>query len=293
MHGVLIVRDGFKRGTTFRLGSRTLTMGRDPMNGVQLIDDAVSRRHAMVCWEGHAYRIADLHSQNGIFVNGTRVRDVLLHFGDTVRMGGTTLELIADDGMIHDAVLGRKVVDESIVGGSTSMLDIASMDLPPEDDDAKDEGDGSAADAAQMQLVHDLNMGAAQGLAPKLQCEKAAEGVMRIAQPHRFCIYKIGADRVAHRVVWKVALGAPEADRRSNPHGKAINLAVKRRRPVLLRDLPDAGVKSVMVAPVIEGEKRLTGLLYVDNLGAKAENLTEDLHDLIVMIAFTLRAAIS
>jgi pSer/pThr/pTyr-binding forkhead associated (FHA) protein len=65
-------------------------IGREPANGVPLDrDTTASRRHAQISAEGGGYRIQDLGSANGTFVNGARVTESLLNPGDEVSIGGT------------------------------------------------------------------------------------------------------------------------------------------------------------------------------------------------------------
>lgn len=65
-------------------------VGRDMSNDIILHDNFVSRRHAILHHRDSGFFIEDLNSQNGIFVNGVRVREIQLQEGDQVRLGGTT-----------------------------------------------------------------------------------------------------------------------------------------------------------------------------------------------------------
>ncbi len=70
--------------------SGTATIGREPTNPVPLDQDTTtSRRHAQITDEGGSYRIQDLGSSNGTYVNGSRVTEALLQPGDEVSIGGT------------------------------------------------------------------------------------------------------------------------------------------------------------------------------------------------------------
>ena len=68
----------------------TVVIGRDPGNPVPLDrDTTTSRRHAQITAEGGAFRIQDLGSSNGTYVNGTRITETVLQPGDEVSIGGT------------------------------------------------------------------------------------------------------------------------------------------------------------------------------------------------------------
>ena len=74
---------------TIQFGEKTqLTIGRDASNDVVLDTPAVSRYHAQVERVGQRYRVRDLRSSNGTFVNGVRIDgDQWLISGDAIRVG--------------------------------------------------------------------------------------------------------------------------------------------------------------------------------------------------------------
>ncbi len=68
--------------------SEVTTIGRDPANLIRIPDDAVSRFHAEIRRVPEGYRLVDLGSSNGTFVNGRRVKKCLLNDGDVVSFAG-------------------------------------------------------------------------------------------------------------------------------------------------------------------------------------------------------------
>jgi pSer/pThr/pTyr-binding forkhead associated (FHA) protein len=80
-----------------------LALGRDPSCEVRFhpVDDAVvSRNHALIEWESEdppVFRLVDLLSSNGTFVNGRRIgRSAMLRVGDVVRLGHGGPEFVFD-----------------------------------------------------------------------------------------------------------------------------------------------------------------------------------------------------
>ncbi len=75
--------------STIQFGAKSqLTIGRDPSNDVVLDTPAVSHYHAQVERVGQRYRVRDLRSSNGTFVNGKRIEgDVWLQANDAIRIG--------------------------------------------------------------------------------------------------------------------------------------------------------------------------------------------------------------
>jgi hypothetical protein len=71
-----------------RLGGLNF-IGRTPDNHIQVAAPNISRRHAVVEIANAGYRIRDLESQNGTFVNGERIREHTLVDGDHIRIGET------------------------------------------------------------------------------------------------------------------------------------------------------------------------------------------------------------
>lgn len=66
-----------------------LTVGRDPRSSLPLRDDdALSRRHFEVCWDGANWVLADLGSTNGTTVNGESASSAILKSGDKIAAGG-------------------------------------------------------------------------------------------------------------------------------------------------------------------------------------------------------------
>ena len=69
------------------LRKKELFIGRRSDSDIVLTDPYVSRRHARLVWQDRGYRVIDLNSTHGTFVNGTRVRERILEADDKIRMG--------------------------------------------------------------------------------------------------------------------------------------------------------------------------------------------------------------
>jgi signal transduction histidine kinase/pSer/pThr/pTyr-binding forkhead associated (FHA) protein len=95
----LFVIQGADQSKRFELTFSPVALGRDSSNAVRLIDTEVSRRHAELRRDRDGYRIVDLGSQNGTFVNGRPVDQTPLRSGDRVQLGSTVL-------VFHDGKAG-------------------------------------------------------------------------------------------------------------------------------------------------------------------------------------------
>ncbi|MDO8630990.1 MAG: FHA domain-containing protein, partial [Phycisphaerales bacterium] len=68
---------------------RTCSIGRSPSNDLALLDDKVSRRHALIqVQKQQEFWLVDLGSSNGTYLNGRRVtQPILLHDQDQIDLG--------------------------------------------------------------------------------------------------------------------------------------------------------------------------------------------------------------
>ena len=93
----LVVRSGGGRaGEHFSPQGDRTTIGRSPDNDVFLDDVTVSRKHAVLVQSGGEFRIEDLGSLNGTFVNRRRIESATrLESGDEVQIGKYRLSFIS------------------------------------------------------------------------------------------------------------------------------------------------------------------------------------------------------
>jgi transcriptional regulator with GAF, ATPase, and Fis domain len=89
MNPRLIAASGPLSGQTFTLGTERLTLGRDHGNMIHLRDLAVSRQHCALEAEDELFRLRDLDSRQGTFVNGVPIVDRVLEHGDLITIGGS------------------------------------------------------------------------------------------------------------------------------------------------------------------------------------------------------------
>ena len=87
----LFVTQGADQGKRFEFMSSPLALGRDSSNAIRLHDTEISRRHAELRLERDGYRVVDLRSANGTFVNDQPVDNSPLHSGDRIQLGQTVM----------------------------------------------------------------------------------------------------------------------------------------------------------------------------------------------------------
>jgi DNA-directed RNA polymerase subunit RPC12/RpoP len=102
--------DGEVRDVGLSPGSRVV-IGRAPgIDGIEIVDPSLSRKHCTVADEGGRLTIEDMRSRNGTFVNGERVTRAVLKSGDKIRVG--------DNSVVVKAPRGPR----STVGNTTDVM---------------------------------------------------------------------------------------------------------------------------------------------------------------------------
>lgn len=92
----LILRNGGRWSDVFRLiPTQPLVIGRSSKNAIVIADDRSSRRHAEVFYENEAWKVRDLGSRNGTFVDGTSVQSVhSLQTGQVIQVAGVSMSFV-------------------------------------------------------------------------------------------------------------------------------------------------------------------------------------------------------
>ena len=87
----LLIRNGGFEGMTYDICADETLIGRNPTTDITLLDEGISREHALILWDSETdeFSIEDLQSTNGTKVNGKRVRSATLSEGDEIQVGHT------------------------------------------------------------------------------------------------------------------------------------------------------------------------------------------------------------
>lgn len=120
---ILIITKGEQEGTTFELASRPLSLGRDPSRDIQILDQRVSRKQAMIRHDGTSHVLSPMRSTNPMRLNGQEVAsDTPLNEGDEIAIGDTTLRFTKlTPAEYTNAVNHRKIADRSARDANTIM----------------------------------------------------------------------------------------------------------------------------------------------------------------------------
>ena len=136
----LFVIRGKDRGRRFELSGRDSLIGRHGSNDVQLFDGKASRQHAKIVFEGSRFKIVDLGSSNGTFVNDKRTDNGYLSSGDKILIGNTVLlftegiSINSDSSRIvklnSESSRGIKISDQDENSSQNHVLHSVDLDSP-------------------------------------------------------------------------------------------------------------------------------------------------------------------
>lgn len=118
----LIAISGPTEGMTFALSEEEVSLGREPSNAICVNDHSVSRRHCVIRREGESFKIIDLGSYNGTFVNAVPVGEQSLNHGDQIAVGSVRFVFLSQE--VEAAVSESPVElgDDELVSPSTIRL---------------------------------------------------------------------------------------------------------------------------------------------------------------------------
>lgn len=132
MDPTLVAIFGPLRGSSFQMTKEEVSIGREPSNWLAVSDPLLSRKHCLIKKEADNFKIRDLESRNGIFVNGVPARERILQHGDQIQMGDSLfLFLLQEEG--GAAFTEVKSDEEMLIARSTTQLKIEdALYLKPE-----------------------------------------------------------------------------------------------------------------------------------------------------------------
>src|SRR6185295_4467825 len=119
----LIALSGPPRGTIFSLSKDEVSIGRETSNGIRIDDDSVSRRHCLIKRESESFRIVDLESYNGTFVNGIPVGEQPQNHGDQIAVGSVLFLFLVDETEVGSNESAGEFSDGEVTNFSTVRLE--------------------------------------------------------------------------------------------------------------------------------------------------------------------------
>lgn len=128
-HASLVVLSGWEVSRDFTVAAGETVIGRSAEVEAPIDHPSISRRHCRVERisgdDGDRFRVADLGSTNGTFLNSVRVDQSDLHNGDRIQLGDVVLKFMIQD--VADAQLFQEIHRRIHHDPSTGLLTIEAF----------------------------------------------------------------------------------------------------------------------------------------------------------------------
>ncbi len=274
-----------------------LVLGRALSSDLPVLDPTVSRRHAELTVEPASVSLKDLGSSNGTFVNGSRVTATVLNAGDRVVFGKILFELRDMSPMLVDdrtaetkrraARAGTTVIRQVPVPDADLTLERAlrasgvqpaiaddsatSVILPPHE-----------RDRIKLTLLLEVSKALTRVASVDTLLDKMLQFTFRLVDVDQASVLLLDEEHQLVPTLARVRSGGA-------PHPVPVALAESalEQKSALLSDNVDAGdgreARSSVCAPLIGGEGRALGVLYVDSISSM-HRVDDD--DLELLVAF-------
>ncbi len=278
----------------------TMIVGRAPTSEIPVFDPTISRRHAELVAEDKTLRVKDLGSSNGTFHNGTRVEGCTVAVGDTITFGKVAFKLANAApapnipaglaGMPAGATIVRAMPVHNTPGAAFAAISKSgelAAELTP-------------AEKVQQKLSILLEVSKELGRAIDMDSilGKIVEQAYTVLTVDRVAIQLMDDSAT---LVTKIA-----KDKRGGDQPRAVPQSIAKKavedKVALSGDAgSDVGfekgasivlqkVRSFICSPLMAGEGRVLGIMYVDNVSDTHKFGDEDLD---FVIAFAGIAAVA
>jgi phosphoserine phosphatase RsbU/P len=259
-----------------------------------LSDAFLSRQHARLVRDGGGWRVEDLDSRNGTHVNGERVEGRRpLAPGDVVSLSGSRLEVHAAGGGSGAA---RPTGASSVAGDATyfrSARELLESQQVPSAGAADSSADDVRRWAERLRLVNEVHRDLGRSLDLRELLERLLDRVFGHLRPERGVVYLARSGGEGFYAAARRA--APGADGEPLHSRHLLREVAEKGLAALVLDastderfstahsLLDFGVRSLVAAPLLEGDSSL-GMIALDASLGQRRFQHEDL-ELLVSLA--------
>jgi len=129
----IVIENGPDRGRSYVIRSEgSFYCGRDPTAQVPIQDEMASRRHFQIDYRDGRFRLRDLESKNGVFLNGSRLVEVAdLAPNDRIQVGETLLTFVGDEPhpLLGRTIAGYRIEDRIGRGGMGTVYRAVQLSL--------------------------------------------------------------------------------------------------------------------------------------------------------------------
>lgn len=272
-----------------------LVLGRALSSDLPVLDPTVSRRHAELTVEPARVLVKDLGSSNGTFVNGQRVEQVALGAGDRIVFGKILFELrdlsplLVDDRTAETkrraARAGTTVIRQVPVPDADLTLERAlrASGVQPVVDETSVILPQHERDRLKLTLLLEVSKALTRVASTDVLLDKMLQFIFRLVEVDQATILLLDED---HQLVPRLTRTRDGTTTHEVPVSLAQQ-ALEQKSALLSDDASDqrgdGAPRTSVCAPLVGGEGRTLGVLYVDSLTSK-RRVDED--DLEFLVAF-------
>ncbi|MCA9522944.1 MAG: sigma 54-dependent Fis family transcriptional regulator [Myxococcales bacterium] len=151
----LVVQQGPNQGLKRQFDRRLIYVGSSPDVALPLDDSTVSRHHLKIEGDKNGYRIRDLGSKNGTYVNGVRISDAYLADAAVIRIGASEVLFKTDEDTV-EIELSTEPRFGKIIGQSAEMREIFALlsKVAPTNYTALVEGESGTGKELVAEAIH-------------------------------------------------------------------------------------------------------------------------------------------
>jgi adenylate cyclase len=126
---ILIYENGSGETKSFPIQKEKITIGRHGENDLVLEDVFVSRQHATLFLEDDEYKIQDMDSSYGVIINGDKVNETALKYGDKIQLGNTIITFVEDRHYENEEQGSVAELDEKLYKEQSKDIDTVKKEL--------------------------------------------------------------------------------------------------------------------------------------------------------------------
>jgi putative nucleotidyltransferase with HDIG domain len=283
--GYLEILNGPLQGQKHIFRSK-ITIGRKSGNGVRLLDPKVSRTHAKIQTTAQGFRIEDLKSRNGIYINEKKASNGLLRSGDRIRIGFTELHFT------EKGISGVQEDDpKATIAIERKLLDLAGGEM---DEPLAAQAEDSLS-VQRLKTIMRINRAIGGDLELKMVLEKILEEIFLVLRPQRGAIMALNEDtgeldivcsrsQVGGQALSNLLISRSILNRvLEESVGILIDDAATDKRFALSESISIEKISSALCVPLVQ-KNEVVGIIYLD-APTQVKAFTEADLDLLMTIA--------
>ncbi len=283
MNPRLVSISGPLQGKTFPLVDEACSIGRELGNRISISGASISRRHCVISADQEGrYKLSDLESLNGSFVNGLPVKERYLEHGDQIKLGDTVFLFLLHEGEAQAAQSPPVLLSDEMFISTRSTMRMSSKDsLLLQSDKLMESLPPSARLARHLNVLLKIStaINSVRGL-EALQ-RHLMELIFEVIPAERGAILLTGESKEEFFSIFGVDKAAAEENRPVQVSRTIIFKVLEEKSAIMSNDVMGqpalataqsiiaSRIHSILCVPLISFEK-LLGVIYLDASDARS-----------------------